>query len=163
MSEPSHMEDASTSPALATPTEHTPMSATISPAILPINVQTPGVHHIALRCTDLARARLFYVDRLGFPLLLEGPDIFLFAAGQTAFGVRGPGATTASKDAFDPFRVGLDHVALGCTDLDELRRVAGALAASGIESTGVKRDPTLGKDYVAFKDPDGVQWELYMV
>ena len=128
-----------------------------------IKVQTPGVHHVALRCTDLARARQFYVDRLGFPVLLEAEDMFIFAAGQTAFAVRSPGSTTAPSDAFDPFRVGLDHIALGCADAAELRRVADALATSGITSTGVKRDPTLGKDYVAFKDPDGIQWELYMV
>lgn len=140
------------------------MTTTAMPvtAITPINVQTSGVHHVALRCTDLARAKLFYVDRLGFPLLLEVDGIFIFGAGATAFGVRGPVAETPQNDSFDPFRVGLDHVALSCASLAELRRVADALMAAGIENTGVKTDPTLGKDYVAFKDPDGVKWELYM-
>jgi glyoxylase I family protein len=138
------------------------MTATASSAISPINVRTTGVHHVAIRCTDLARARLFYIDRLGFPLLLEAPDIFIFGAGQTAFGVRGPAEETTAGDRFDPFRVGLDHIALACGDATELRRVADALAVAGIETTGVKTDPTLGKDYVAFKDPDGVKWELYM-
>ena len=139
------------------------MSATIHPAIAPIGVRTAGVHHVAIRCTDIARARLFYVERLGFPVLLDTPELFIFAAGQTAIGVRAPGATTSADDVFDPFRVGLDHIALACDDAKELRRVAEGLAAAGIESTGVKMDPTLGKEYVAFKDPDGVKWELYMV
>src|SRR5690349_12156532 len=131
-------------------------------AITPINPRTSGVHHVAIRCTDLPRARLFYIERLGFPLLFEAPDLFLFAAGNTAFGVRAPTSATRSDDAFDPFRVGLDHIALACDDAAELRRVADALAAAGIETTGVKTDATLGKDYVAFKDPDGVKWELFM-
>jgi glyoxylase I family protein len=127
-----------------------------------IDLQTSGVHHVAIRCTDLARAKVFYVERLGFPLLMETDDLFLFAAGATAFGVRGPAESTAADDAFDPFRVGLDHVALACGDAAELRRVADALSAIGVENTGVKTDPALGKEYVAFKDPDGIKWELYM-
>ena len=138
------------------------MSATIHPAIAPIGVRTAGVHHVAIRCTDLSRARLFYVERLGFPVLLETAELLIFAAGQTAFAVRAPGATTNADDTFDPFRVGLDHIALACDDAVELRRVADALAVAGIESTGVKIDPTLGKEYVAFSDPDGIKWELYM-
>lgn len=146
------------------------MSATaIAPSLAPstfaaptIDIRTPGVHHIALRVTDLARARVFYVDRLGFPLLLETPELFLCAAGATAIGVRGPAPDTDPADAFTPFRVGLDHVALACTDEAELRRVAGALTASGIENTGVKLDEALQRRYVAFRDPDGIKWELYM-
>lgn len=128
----------------------------------PINLQTPGVHHVAIRVTDLPRARQFYIDRLGFTYLMGNDDIFLFAAGGTAFGVRGPDAATAADDRFSPFRVGLDHIALACAEEGELRRVADALSAWGIESTGVKRDPTLDKLYVAFTDPDGIKWEFYM-
>jgi catechol 2,3-dioxygenase-like lactoylglutathione lyase family enzyme len=127
-----------------------------------IGLRTRGVHHLALRVTDLARAKVFYVDRLGFPLLMETPELFLFAAGGTAFGVRGPAAETDPADAFTPFRVGLDHVALACDDEAELRRVAAALAAAGVENTGVKLDETLQKNYVAFRDPDGIKWEFYM-
>jgi glyoxylase I family protein len=128
----------------------------------PIAIRTPGVHHVALRVTDLARARVFYIDRLGFPLLMEAPGIFLFAAGGTAFGVRGPAEDTDPADRFTPFRVGLDHVALGCEEESELRRVAAALAAAGVENTGVKLDEVLQQLYVAFRDPDGIKWEFYM-
>jgi catechol 2,3-dioxygenase-like lactoylglutathione lyase family enzyme len=138
------------------------MTTTATPSVPRIGLQTTGVHHVAIRSTDLARSKVFYIERLGFPLLMETPELFLFAAGQTAFGVRGPAEHTAANDAFDPFRVGLDHIALACTDAAELRRVADALTAGGVENTGVKTDPTLQKEYVAFKDPDGIKWELYM-
>jgi glyoxylase I family protein len=127
-----------------------------------IKITTSGVHHVALRSTDLARSRRFYAETLGFPVVLEAPNIFVFLAGGTAFAVRGPEAGTPATDRFDPFRVGLDHVALACEETGELARVAAALAAAGIENTGVKRDPALGRDYVAFKDPDRIAWELYM-
>lgn len=126
-----------------------------------ISIDTPGVHHLTLRVTDLARARRFYIDTLGFPLALEGPGIFLFLAGATAVAIRGPELQTP-PDAFDPFRAGLDHVALGCRDEHELRRIAAALASAGIENTGVRRDATLDREYVAFKDPDRIAWEFYM-
>jgi glyoxylase I family protein len=128
-----------------------------------IGVQTTGVHHVALRCTDLERAKRFYRDLLGFPIILESDGLFLFQAGSTAFAVRAPVQQTPSGDRFDPFRVGLDHVALACESEDELQRVAAALADAGVENTGVKLDDALGKRYVAFKDPDRIAWELYMV
>lgn len=135
------------------------MTMTITRGIKP---QTTGVHHVSLRSTDLERSKVFYIDRLGFPLLMETPELFLFLAGNTAFGVRAPDARTGADDVFDPFRVGLDHLALACADVEELRRVADALTAEGIENTGVKLDETLKKEYVAFRDPDGVKWEFYM-
>jgi uncharacterized glyoxalase superfamily protein PhnB len=59
-------------------------------------------------------------------------------------------------------RVGVDHIALACSDESELQRVADALKAAGIENRGTKLDETLGKRYVAFKDPDCIAWEFYM-
>lgn len=127
-----------------------------------IHIKTPGAHHIALRCTDLARSKRFYIDTLGFSLIMETPELFLFSAGKTAFGVRAPDAETPAGDKFNPYRVGLDHIALACEDDDELVRVADALTEAGVENTGVKLDATLNKKYVAFKDPDRISWEFYM-
>jgi glyoxylase I family protein len=134
------------------------MTATATQGIC---IKTTGVHHVALRSTDLERSKVFYLERLGFPLLFATDELFLFLAGGTAIGVRAPTADTRPDDHFDPFRVGLDHVALGCTDPAELHRVAAALTEAGVEHTGVKTDSLLQKDYLAFRDPDGIKWELY--
>lgn len=127
-----------------------------------ININTAGIHHLALRSADFERSKHFYIETLGFKVALEAPNLFLFFAGATAFAVRGPEADTKDADVFSPFRVGLDHVALACDDESELARVAAALSEAGVENTGVKLDETLGKRYVAFKDPDRIAWELYM-
>lgn len=128
-----------------------------------IDIQTPGVHHVALRVSDFDRAKRFYLDTLGFKAAMDVPNFFLFMAGNTAIAVRGPDAQTPAGDGFSPFRVGLDHLALACEADDELERVAARLAEAGIENTGVKTDEVLGKRYVAFKDPDRIAWEFYMV
>ena len=127
-----------------------------------MSLTTSGVHHVALRTTNLERARAFYLDTLGFPLALEGPGIFLFLAGATAVAIRGPEAQTPPNDVFSPFRAGLDHLALGCGEEAELTRVARALNNAGIENTGIRLDPALNREYVAFKDPDRIAWEFYM-
>jgi glyoxylase I family protein len=129
---------------------------------MPIQMKTPGVHHISLRVSDLKRAKKFYCDTLGFKHLMDADNLCLFQAGGTPFGLRGPTADMPKGDKFNPFRVGVDHIALACTDASELKRVADALAAAGIENTGAKHDETLDKDYVAFKDPDRIAWEFYM-
>jgi glyoxylase I family protein len=127
-----------------------------------IALQTSGIHHLTLRSTDLARARAFYGGTLGFPIVMETPGLFIALAGATAIAVRGPDAQTPGGDRFDPMRVGLDHVALACGQETELERVAAALDAARVRSTGIRLDPTLNRRYVAFKDPDGIAWELYM-
>jgi glyoxylase I family protein len=124
--------------------------------------KTTGVHHLTLRSTDLARSRDFYGCTLGFPIVLETPALFIALAGGTAIAVRGPATETPSGDRFDPFRVGLDHVALACANDAELERVAAGLEAGRVPSTGIRLDPALNRRYVAFKDPDGIAWEFYM-
>lgn len=128
-------------------------------AILP---QTPGIHHIALRTSDMGRAKDFYHGTLGFPIAMEVPDLFIFIAGGTFIGIR-PATVTSPDEKFNPFNIGLDHLALGCADEAELHRVADALIAANVENTGVKFDATLGKNYISFKDPDRINWEFYMI
>ncbi|MEO6220280.1 MAG: VOC family protein [Ginsengibacter sp.] len=127
-----------------------------------INIKTTGIHHIALRCTDMEITKNFYKNVLGFTLALDTPDIIGFIAGSIILAFKKANAEK-DKDVFTPFNIGLDHIALSCETQEELDRVAAELNSAGIENTGVKLDETLQKKYVAFKDPDRIQWELYMI
>ncbi len=129
---------------------------------MPINFKTPGLHHLALRVSNLEKAIAFYVDKLGFPIALEKPKLVIILIGSHPVGLRGPDNQTPEGDQFNPFRVGLDHLAICCETKDELERVASALAEYNIENTGIKLDETLDKEYVCFKDPDRISWEFYM-
>ncbi len=126
-------------------------------------INTPGVHHITLRSSNYERAKKFYTDDLGFEIILEKENLFIFFAGGTAIAVRGPEEQSPANDQFNPYRVGLDHLALGCTQESDLHDLEKKLNKLHIENTGVKTDETLGKKYIAFKDPDRISWEYYMI
>jgi catechol 2,3-dioxygenase-like lactoylglutathione lyase family enzyme len=130
---------------------------------MPINPQTKGLAHVALRTSDFARTKAFYHDLLGFPVALDTPEILGFLIGPIFLGFKKAEPTYPGGSVFTPFNVGLDHIAIACEDETELHRVADALQAAGVENTGVKVDTVDPKQYVAFKDPDRIQWEFYMV
>lgn len=127
-----------------------------------INPKTPGVHHIALRCVDFSVTKNFYQNVIGLPMVLETPDLIGFMAGQVFIGFRLAKMEGQPGVVFNPFNIGLDHIAIACESEEELHRFANGLAAAGVDNTGVKEDSTLQKLYVAFKDPDCIQWEFYM-
>jgi len=128
-----------------------------------ITPKTPGIHHIALRCSDMNTTKNFYQNILGLPLPLDTPDLMDFVAGSVFIVFKKASPFHAEDTKFTPFNIGLDHIAIACENEEELNRVAKGLADAGVENTGVKLDETLQKLYVAFKDPDRIQWEFYMV
>jgi len=127
-----------------------------------IKPQTPGIHHIAIRCMDMAVTKNFYQNIIGLPLAIDTPDLMIFAAGSVFVAFKPANPRDKTYSSFSPFEIGLDHIAMTCESEDELRRFAKELADAGVENTGVKLDETLQKLYVAFKDPDRIQWEFYM-
>ena len=127
-----------------------------------IALETGGIHHLALRATNLGRSHAFYRHMLGLPIALEARGSFVALAGQTVVVIRGPEYAPLASGPFNPFRAGLDHVALACASEPELERVAAALDAARVPSGGLTFDPLLKRRYVAFTDPDGIAWQLYM-
>ena len=127
-----------------------------------INPTTPGIHHIGLRSMDFSVTKNFYRDIIGFPLVVDTPDLIVFAAGNVFIAFKKAAPRNNEYSSFSPFEVGLDHIAITCETEDELRRFAKGLADAGVENTGVKSDTGLNKLYIAFKDPDRIQWEFYM-
>lgn len=127
-----------------------------------INARTPGVHHIALRVNSLDTTKYFYGDVLGFRLILDTDELIIYAMGRTFIAFKVADPRDKKFDHFSPFEIGLDHIAVGIETEEELNRIVRLLDQHNIENTGAKLDETLQKMYVAFKDPDRIQWEFYM-
>ena len=103
---------------------------------------------------------LLYRD-VGFQQVLETEANVLLDAHGSLFGLLGPAQETSREDRFDPFRVGLDHLALTVANAESLHELKQQLDAVGVRNNGVQDDTLTGARYIAFYDPDGIAWELY--
>ena len=125
-----------------------------------------GIHHIALNVRDLDASVHWYRDVLDFTLLLPwDTDDFDRRILGHASGVfialtkhRHPDAETE----FSERRTGIDHLALGVASMDELQAWVARLDAAGVAHKGIQVTPSTGFTLVAFRDPDGIQLELYL-
>ena len=122
----------------------------------------PAITHVAITVTDLAASvewyrRLFDVA----PVLDEDTGPFhhtVFLVGSTLFGVHAfPEGVPA--EPFDERRAGLDHVAFGVADRDELEKWASRLDELGIARSEIK-DAHYGSG-LSFRDPDNIALELF--
>src|SRR5581483_3020547 len=102
-----------------------------------------GLSHLGLRVTDLARAKRFYVDTLGGQLVREIDDAVLVDVYGILIGLYGAEAGSYSfrHDRFDPFRVGLDHLALAVENPGTLEALKQDLDAAEVPNHGVEEDP----------------------
>ncbi len=128
-----------------------------------MNLNAKGLSHLGLRVTNLARAKRFYVDTLGCQVVRETDGVVLINAYGLLIGLQGEDSYSLKDDRFDPFRVGLDHLALAVKDASILEDLARELDAAGIRNHGVEVDPETHDTYISFYDPDGIAWELYSV
>ena len=136
-----------------------------------------SLHHIAIRVRDPEASRRFYEDVLGFPFMeipvsgamtTEWEDapaegkLLALQAGDTFVILEPPLQGTGPDDRFNERRIGVDHLAFGVEGRDDLEGLERSLRDAGVDTAGIEHDPVLDKDYVAFRDPDNVQWEFYM-
>jgi catechol 2,3-dioxygenase-like lactoylglutathione lyase family enzyme len=124
-----------------------------------IGFRADGIAAATLTTADLTRARVFYLARLGFPLLQDEGDAFTFRAGSSDITVRlEVDGSTGAEDLRVPLRR-VERISLWCVGLDDLRAVANALTCLGIEHSPPRGD-VVGMGCVAFRDPDGIEWEF---
>ncbi len=122
-----------------------------------------GLSHLGLRVTNLARAKRFYVDTLGCQLVRETDGGMLVNVSGMLVALSETDSYSSSYDRFNPFRVGLDHLALAVEDPSTLEDMKRDLDAAGVRNNGVEEDPETHGKYISFYDPDGIAWELYSV
>lgn len=142
-----------------------------------MTVAVNGLHHVTIRVQDPDRAREFYEETLGLPFIEIPVDqafvqewrgnpaegtLLATQIGSTFLILAPPLEGTPDDDRFSERRIGVDHLAFGVDDPAVLEEVAAALEGASVPTAGVEVDPVLGKEYVAFRDPDNVQWEFYL-
>ena len=124
----------------------------------------PPITHVALTVRDLSVSVPWYEALLSAdPVLDEDTDpdfhhtVYLIGDGQL-FGLH-QHVTPAPDEQFSEFRLGLDHVAFGCANRQELEEWVRRLDELGIAHGGIK-DRTYGLG-LSFRDPDGIALEFF--
>lgn len=122
-----------------------------------------GVAHVGFTVTDVKRSGEFYKRLLDAEVIFDGEDQHgpsqVLIAGTFMIGFR-THATTPTDQAFDPTRVGLDHLAIAVTDEAELEKWRARLDEMGATHSGIVTDP-FGAHLNA-KDPDDIAIEFYV-
>lgn len=124
-----------------------------------MSIPTTGLAHIALRVTDLQRSKQFYTA-VGFTLFHDSERFAFVSAGGVFFALIPGAEQTPAGDRFDPFRVGLDHLALKVAK-DDLPALKQRLDAANVRNNGIEYDENSNADQITFYDPDGIAWEFY--
>ena len=122
-------------------------------------VETPGLNHLILTISNVARSRIFYQEILGFHLMDIADGFYFVCGGVSIFFF--PSNRSLPDDRFDESRIGLDHLSFTAPNEEALQTLADKLHASGIETQGVEQYHT-GNKYVAFRDPDNIQLEYWL-
>jgi len=122
----------------------------------------PAIRHVAVTVTDLAISEQWYTQVLGVePVLDEDTGPFrhiVYLVGNTMLGLHGF-PELVSKAPATPLRPGLDHLAFGCANREELVAWAARLDQLGV-AHGDIADPPYGSG-LAFKDPDNIAPEVF--
>jgi glyoxylase I family protein len=124
----------------------------------------PALTHVALTVRNLAVSVPWYGALFDIePVIDEDTSsgfhhtVYLIGNG-TLLGLH-QHTEPAPDERFSEFRVGLDHVAFGCANREELEKWALRLDELGIEH-GEIQDAHYGSD-VSFRDPDGIALEFF--
>jgi|SRR5579871_2787625 len=124
----------------------------------------PPITHVAITVSDLSVSVPWYESLFDAqPAIDEDTDpelhhtVYLLGNG-TLLGLH-QHKTPAGKERFSEYRVGLDHVAFGCTSRDELQKWSARLDELGITHGEIK-DASYGSG-LSFRDPDGIALEFF--
>ena len=119
-------------------------------------------HHIAIICSDYAKAKEFYIDKLGFRLVREvwreekQDYLRMIQFGDTTLELFIK--PDAPQRVNNPEAMGLRHLAFHVEDVEAGEKWLNSL---GIETEPIREDKVNGGRFLFFKDPDGLPLELH--
>lgn len=112
-----------------------------------------GLDHIALRVSDLARSKRFYLDHLGVSILSESENNVMLRAGRSWIALFNDMAVTSGIAR--PPGPGMDHFAFSTSARHSFDALMATLRARNLNpvSPGATRR-------IYFRDPDGIVVQL---
>ena len=122
----------------------------------------PALSHVAVTVYDLGVSRPWYNALFGVdPVMDEDTGTFhhvVWMLGSTIYGIHQHSSPSSSLP-FDELRPGLDHIAFGCSNRNELETWHARLDELGIANGGIV-DAPYGSG-LSFRDPDNIALEFF--
>ncbi len=124
-----------------------------------------GFHHAAITVSDLEASVNWYTSVLDFvEMFREQNDdaracVMGFGGGRARGGIGLVEHRGNDGSAFDPARLGLDHLAFAVASKEALEEWAQRLTAAGVTHSGAIEVPPGA--ILNFKDPDGIALALF--
>jgi glyoxylase I family protein len=120
-----------------------------------------GLSHLSLSVPDMARAKTFWAEVMGFRVVMETPDFCFCVHPVTEIAISVKDHEGTVTGSFDETRVGLDHVALGVADRAELERWRDWLAENDVSQSEIVE--TEFGHHLNLRAPDNVAVELFAI
>lgn len=124
-----------------------------------------GFHHVTINVQDVDKSERWYVEVLGFARLTqyrtdEFDRVILRHPSGAILGLNRHHAPEAGEP-FNERRAGLDHLAFTVADRDALRAWVERFDTLRVTHSDITPFAMPGAFLVAFRDPDGIQLEIF--
>jgi glyoxylase I family protein len=126
-------------------------------------METIGIHHAAIICSNYEKSKKFYVDVLGFSIIQE-----TFREERNSYKLDLRVGRSEQIELFSfpnppqrlsrPEACGLRHLAFAVKNIDE---AVYYLQNQGVQVEDIRLDEITGKRFTFFSDPDGLPLEIY--
>ncbi|MBD1934404.1 MULTISPECIES: SMU1112c/YaeR family gloxylase I-like metalloprotein [Cyanophyceae] len=126
-------------------------------------METTGIHHVAIICSDYEKSKQFYVEVLGFFVIKE-----TFREERNSYKLDLGVGSSAQIELFSfpnppqrmsrPEACGLRHLAFVVENID---KSVCYLKSKDIQVEDIRIDEITGKRFTFFSDPDGLPLEIY--
>ena len=116
------------------------------------------IEHLSIIIKDIDRTGNFYSKFLGDPIM-KTENLVVFKVGDTRMFFKLSPRGNVDK-IYDKDGIGMNHIGLGVSSVEEVKRFKEFLSTQGIQTSDLKTGK-FGNEYVWFDDPDGIRLEIY--
>lgn len=119
------------------------------------------IHHIVFTILDLNETEKFYTKIFG-QSLYSNVNTAMYQVGQTMLIFKQKEGENHIDTKFNPSNIGLEHIAFGIKDLEDLQEVEKILIINNIQNSGIHIDKSSKKEKIWLNDPSNIRIEFYL-
>lgn len=119
------------------------------------------IHHIVFTILDLNETEKFYTKIFG-QSLYSNVNTAMYQVGQTMLIFTQKEGENHIDTKFNPSNIGLEHIAFGIKDLEDLQEVEKFLIINNIQNSGIHIDKSSKKEKIWLNDPSNIRIEFYL-